>query len=324
MSYSNSNEFAPSMFSDSRLEDVLLTAFDESFIPEIKASITSKLSKVGSLYMSKKPLAAILAEVEKVYPVLSMSDKKQILAAKKYFNQQTFYKDNVQDTENRQLTVSAKDEQKLQLANQYLANHFASFKESHEDQPIYISDTSYLKYPMISDNGKKITFSSKSFKMFLGSYIPSILSTPIVIKLLNIKENKIRGFIRNYNMNGITVGEIDNENTLKIYIDIQNIKPQNSLYTKIIQFQLEINSEGYKKVIIPFELSLNIVPLSIIFSSLDYKLIYNSEKNAFIFNSDIVYSNSDIKFSFHYLYNSKKENQLNNNIVDFEISLESL
>ncbi len=128
MSYSNSNEFAPSMFSDSRLEDALLTAFDETFIPEIKANITSKLSKVGSLYMSKKPLTAILAEVEKNYPVLSMSDKKQILAAKKYFNQQTFYKDNVQDTENRQLIIPIRDEQKLQFANQYLANHFASFK----------------------------------------------------------------------------------------------------------------------------------------------------------------------------------------------------
>jgi len=177
---------------------------------------------------------------------------------------------------------------------------------------------------MISDNGKIITFSSKSFKMFLGSYIPSLLSTPFVIKLLNLKENKIKGFIRNCNMKGITVDEIDNENTLKIYIDLQNIKSEKTLYTQNIQFQLEINSESYKEVIIPFELSLNVVPLSIIFSSLDYKLIYNSEKNVFMFNSDIVYANSDIKFSFDYLYNSKNENQLNNNIVDFESSLESL
>ena len=200
----------------------------------------------------------------------------------------------------------------------------ALFKEPPNDLPIYISDYSYLKYPMISDNGKKITFSSKSFKMFLGSYIPSILSSPIVLKLLNIKENDIKGFINNCNMNGITVGKIDNENTLKIYIDIQNIKSEKSIFRKNIQFQLEISSDRYQKAIIPFELSLNVVPFSIIFSSLDYKLIYNSEKNVFIFNSDIVYANSEIKFSFDYLYNSKIKNQLNNNIVEFETSLESL
>ena len=69
-------------------------------------------------------------------------------------------------------------------------NHIALFKEPHNNQPINISNTSYLKYPKISDNGKIITFSSKSFKMFLGSYIPSLLSSPFIIKLLNLKEIK--------------------------------------------------------------------------------------------------------------------------------------
>ena len=69
---------------------------------------------------------------------------------------------------------------------------------------------------------------------------------------------------------------------------------------------------------------MNIVPLCIIFTSLDYKLIYDSEKNIFQFNSPILYSNTNIEFNFKYLYFSKYKNQLNDNIVSFDYSLDSL
>ena len=197
------------------------------------------------------------------------------------------------------------------------------FEEPKQIKPIFISNVSYLKYPMISDNGKKITFSSKSFNMFLGSYIPSTLSSPLIIKLLNIKENKIKGFVKESNKNIVTVDELDNENTLKIFINLKNLK-SNKFSKEDIRFQIELTSENYESILIPFNLSLNIVPLSIIFSSLNHKLKYDSEKNIFNFNSDIVYANSTIYFCFKYLYSSKIKKQLNDNIVDFECSLESL
>jgi N-acetylmuramoyl-L-alanine amidase len=82
--------------------------------------------------MSKKPLAAILAEVEKVYPVLSMSDKKQILAAKKYFNQQTFYKDN--------------DQKGLKLANSIQENLNYSIQKENKRTPKKISNIYLSKH----------------------------------------------------------------------------------------------------------------------------------------------------------------------------------
>ena len=197
------------------------------------------------------------------------------------------------------------------------------YEKPKNEYSIYISNISYLKYPMISDNGESITFSSKSFQMFLGSYIPSLVLTPFVIKLLNIKENKIKGNILSCNKNIVTIDEIDYENTLKIYIHIQNLKAEK--YSKeIIEFQLKLSSENYKEVLIPFHLSLNIVPFSILFSLKDYYLIYDSTKNFFHMNSPILYANTAIEFSFNYLYSSKNKNQLNNNIVDFVYSLDSL
>ena len=88
---------------------------------------------------------------------------------------------------------------------------------------------------------------------------------------------------------------------------------------------MQVNGrEYYKEALIPFNLSFNLVPLLILFSSLDYKLIYDSEQNEFIINSSIVYANSKIEFSFNYYYSSKIPNQLNNNIVDFDYSLETI
>ena len=198
----------------------------------------------------------------------------------------------------------------------------AEFKEPENDNPIYINNNAYLKYPMISDNNKKITFSSESFEMFLGSYIPSLISSPLIIKLLNIKEDKIKGYIKNCNKI-ISVDERDNENTLKVYINIQKLKAE-KLTRENIKFDLEISRDYYKTALIPFNLSFNLVPLLILFSSLDYKLIYDSEQNEFIINSSIVYANSKIEFSFNYYYSSKIPNQLNNNIVDFDYSLETI
>ena len=66
------------------------------------------------------------------------------------------------------------------------------------------------------------------------------------------------------------------------------------------------------------------IPFCIIFTSLDYKLTYDSEKKEFNLNSKFLYSNSRIEFNFDYLYKSKIENQLNNNIVNLDYSLESL
>ena len=205
----------------------------------------------------------------------------------------------------------------------FIGNHdlkFVRHKEPKIQKLIYISNISYLKCPMISDNGEKITFSSKSFQMFLGSYIPSILFSPLIIKLLNIKGNKLKACIKNYNSNIVTLDEYENENTLKIYINISNIK-SDKYYKEKIEFQLELNSENYKKILIPFNLSLNIVPLSILFESKNYKLKYDSEKNIFHLNTPIVYSNSKVKFSFNYRYKSKINNL---NAVDFDYSLESL
>jgi len=196
-------------------------------------------------------------------------------------------------------------------------------EEPQKAQPIHIYKIEYLNYPMISDNEKSITFSSKSFHMFLGSYIPSILSSPLIIKLLNLKENKIKGRIKDSNKDIVTVEDIDNENFLKIHINIQNLKSDK--FTKEnIKFNLEINSESYSSITIPFNLDLNIVPLSILFSSPDYKLNYDSNNNVFNFCSSKVYSNSKIQFVFKYLYESKYPNQLNDNIVYYDYSLESL
>ena len=207
----------------------------------------------------------------------------------------------------------------LENHNSFIVYH----KEPKNNDPMYISNDSYLKYPMISNSGDNITFSSKSFEMFLGSYIPSILSTPIIIKLLNLKQNKIKGFIKNCNINIVNVDENDVENTLKIKININNIK-SDKFNQENITFQLEINSKGYKELIIPFNLRINLIPLTIIFSSLDYKLIYDLEKKEFNLNSENLYANSRIQFHFNYFYKSKIENQLNNNIVYFDYSLHSL
>ena len=117
--------------------------------------------------------------------------------------------------------------------------------------------------------------------------------------------------------------ELDSENTLKVYINIQKLKAE-VLTKETITFNLEISREYYKEALIPFNLSFNLVPLSIIFSSLDYKLNYDPEQNEFLLNSSTVYANSIIQFSFNYLYSSKIPNQLNDNIVEFDYSLDSL
>ena len=199
----------------------------------------------------------------------------------------------------------------------------ALYEKKKYENPLYISNVSYLQYPMISDNGKAITFSSESFQMFLGSYIPSILSSPFIIKLLNIKENIIKPSIIDCDKNIVTVEESDSENTIRIHINIQNLSTD-KLIEENIKFKLKLSSENLKETIIDFNLSLNLVPLSIIFSSKYYKLIYDSSKNIFKFNCPKVYANSNIKFNFAYLYASKYRYRLNNNIVDFEYSVESL
>ena len=214
---------------------------------------------------------------------------------------------------------------KIEGDNIFILDHnkqVVLYKEPQNKEQFYISNLSYLKYPMISDNGKNITFSSKSFQMFLGSYIPSILQSPIIIKILNIKENKLKVNIKDCNKNIITVDDSDYENTLKIYINVQSLKSE-KLYKEDIQFKLEINSFFFNKLLIPFNLNLNIIPLSILFSLENYKLNYDKEKNEFSFNSPIVYSNSKIKFFFKYLYKSNFS-QLNNNTVTVDYSLDSL
>ena len=208
----------------------------------------------------------------------------------------------------------------------FIKNHdkqIILYEEPSEDKPIYISNNSYLNYPMISDNGKTIIFSYKSFQMFLGSYIPSIISSPLAIKLLNIKKNYIKGIITECNTNIVYIDEIDNENTLIIYLNIQNLK-SNELSKANINFKLELKSESYKELLIPFNLSLNIVPLSILFNSIDFKLNYDSENNIFYFGTSSLFGNSTIQFSFNYLYISENMNQLNNNTVIFDYSLDSL
>ena len=202
-------------------------------------------------------------------------------------------------------------------------NQIALYEEPIHIKSIYISDNSVLNFPMISNNGKSIIFSFKYFQMFLGSYIPSLLSSPLMIKLLNVKKSNIKGFIQNCDTNIITSDEYVQENVYKIYINLQNLKPKKLSKTKIT-FELKLISKNYNEIIIPFNLNLNIVPLCIIFTSLDYKLIYDSEKNIFQFNSPILYSNTNIEFNFKYLYFSKYKNQLNDNIVSFDYSLDSL
>jgi hypothetical protein len=81
--------------------------------------------------------------------------------------------------------------------------------------------------------------------------------------LLNIKKNYIKGIITECNTNIVYIDEIDNENTLIIYLNIQNLK-SNELSKANINFKLELKSESYKELLIPFNLSLNIVPLSIL------------------------------------------------------------
>ena len=201
--------------------------------------------------------------------------------------------------------------------------HLVLHEEPKKEMQIYISNLSYLNYPMISNNGKNITFSSLSFQMFLGSFIPSILSSPIIVKLLNIKGNKLTAKIIDSDKSIVSVDEIDIENTLKIYLNIQNLKPD-KMYKENIQFKLEISSKNYNKLLIPFNLSLNIVPLAILFSLSDYQLIYDPEKKEFNFNSSIVYAYSKIKFGFKYQYTSKISNQFKNGRVNFDYSLDSL
>ena len=265
----------------------------------------------------------------------------------KYLNVKTSNeKDNDNDLENhiRKLKQYAKDckehlllniidikkiidlNEKIDGGKIFLENHNENIiyhQNPKSNDPIYISNDSYLKYPMISNTAEKITFSSKAFKMFLGSYIPSTLSTPLIIKLINLKQNKLKGFIKNCNINNIVkVEENVKEKSLEIKINIHNLKSDNFLNQKI-NFQLEINSEGYKELLIPFNLNLNIIPFSIIFTSLDYKLTYDVDNKEFNLNSPILYANSKIQFAFNYLFKSKIENQLNNNIVNFDCSLES-
>ena len=198
------------------------------------------------------------------------------------------------------------------------------YEEPKKEMHIYISNLSYLKYPMISDNGKDITFSSTSFQMFLGSFIPSILSTPLIIKLLNIKGNKLTANIIDSDKNIVTVDETDSEGALKIYLNIHNLKPDITKKEEKIQFKLEINSKDFNKLLIPFNLSLNTIPLSIFLSLDNYKLIYDLEKKEFVFDSSIVYSYSQIIFYFNYQYTSNISNQLKNNRVNFDYSLDSL
>ena len=201
----------------------------------------------------------------------------------------------------------------------------ALYEEPKKKLPISISNIDFLKYPMISDNGKNLTFSSKLFKMFLGSYIPSTLSSPLIIKLLNLKENKIKGNIIGGNKNIVKVDENNNENTLNIFINIQNFK-SDEYYKENIKFKLEISSEIYSEIKIPFDLSINIIPHSILFSCFDYGLNYDPENNIFDFISPILYADSEISFLFKYLYISKShnKNQLNDNTVEFKCSLDSL
>ena len=201
----------------------------------------------------------------------------------------------------------------------FLSNHDSQiliYKEPTQNKSIYISDNSVLNCPMISNNGISVIFSFKSFKMFIGSYIPSILSSPLMIKLLNVKKSKIKGFIQNSNTNIVTADDYVHENFYKIHINLQNLKPNKLLKSKI-NFELKLISEKYKEIIIPFHLTLNIVPLSIIFTCLDFKLIYDSARNIFSVDSPILYADTNIIFSFNYLYYSKNNNQLNDNIVSF-------
>ena len=230
-------------------------------------------------------------------------------------------KQNLMDIEN---IISFNE--KIEINKIFLRSHdkkIALYDESFQERPIFISNNFVLNYPMISNNGKSIIFSFKSFQMFLGSYIPSIISSPLMIKLLNIKKSHIKGYIQNSNSNIVSIDEDNYENLLKIYINIQNLKAD-KLSKRNINFNLKISSKNYKDIIIPFNLSLNIVPLSIIFTSCDFKLNYDYEKNIFYLDSPFLYSNSNINFNFKYLYVSKNNDQLNNNIVSFNCRLDSL
>ena len=204
--------------------------------------------------------------------------------------------------------------------------NIVKYEEPKKNKPIYISNTAYLQQPMISDNSTQITFSSKSFQMFLGSYIPSIISDSFIIELLKLKEKNIKGTIKDSNSNIVTLeGNNSNENKLKILFNLQKLKSDEEyVRSDDIKFNLELSSELYSSTIIPFNLKVNIVPLSILFSLVDYKLKYNSELNEFMFVSPNLYANSKIQFLFKYLYVSKFPKQLNNNIVDFDCSFESL
>ena len=69
---------------------------------------------------------------------------------------------------------------KIETDKIFLKNHdkiIQLYEEPSQKRPIFISNNSFLNYPMISNNGKSIIFSFKSFQLFLGSYIPSIIST---------------------------------------------------------------------------------------------------------------------------------------------------
>ena len=234
-------------------------------------------------------------------------------------------KDNLDinlDDVNKVITLNKKIEEEKIFSVEHDA-HLILHEEPKKEMQIYISNLSYLNYPMISDNGKNITFSSTSFQMFLGSFIPSILSSPLIIKLLNIKGNKLTAKVLDSDKDIVTVDEIDIENTLKIYLNIQNLKAE-KLYKENIQFKLEISSKNYNKLLIPFNLSLNVVPLNILFSISGYKLIYDQEKKEFNFNSSIVYAYSKIKFKFKYQYTSEISYQFKDGRVNFDYSLDSL
>ena len=94
-----------------------------------------------------------------------------------------------------------------------------------------------------------------------------------MIKLLNVKKSKIKGFIQNSNTNIVTADDYVHENFYKIHINLQNLKP-NKLSKSKITFEVKLISEKYKEIIIPFYLNLNIILLSIIFTCLDLKLNY--------------------------------------------------
>ena len=326
----NENIFEPKItfngneFEKKYLKDIIekLKKFDTKSLKD-----TKKYNKDFKRYINEKidNIDTILA-----YLNLHISDIREtdpeletnVASLRNLFNDyKTNLKLNLKDI-NRIISLN----QKIEGDGIFKANHdkkVIKFEEAKKYYNINIHNIRYLYYPMISENEKNITFSSKSFKMFLGSYIPSILSTSLIIKLLNLKDNIIKGTIKDSNKDIVTVQDIDNDNNMKICINIKNLKSKELSKENII-FNLEISSENYNSIIVPFNLDLNIVPLSILFSSPDYKLKYDTDNNLFNVCTSIVFSNSNIKFIFKYLYKSNLKNQLNDNVVYMDYSIESL